>query len=66
MGLWPFSMLGSVFSDLIIHIWDTLYNWMGGIYDTISRSVWKGTENDLASQEELATARKSGYWPPNL
>lgn len=56
MYLWPFSMLGTILSDFIRKIWDAIYNWMGGVYDSIARSVWKGTENDLASETDIAEA----------
>ena len=57
MYLWPFSMLGTILSDFVRKIWDAIYDWMGGVYDTIARSVWKGTENDLASEQDLAAAK---------
>lgn len=60
MYLWPFSMLGTFLSDFLRNIWTKLYNWMGGIYDSISLAVWKGTENDLASEEDLAEAAAKG------
>jgi len=59
MYLWPFSMLGTFMSDFLRKLWVTIYNWMGGIYDSISRAVWSGTENDLASEEDLAAAAEA-------
>lgn len=58
MYLWPFSMLGTFLSDFLRKLWGNLYNWMSGIYDSISLAVWKGTENDLASEEDLAAAEE--------
>ena len=59
MYLWPFSIFGTFFSDFIIKLWDNIYKWMGGIYDNISKSVWRGTENDLASEEDIESARQA-------
>lgn len=59
MYLWPFSMLGTFLSDFLRNVWTSIYNWMGGIYDSIARAVWSGTENDLASEEDLVAAAEA-------
>lgn len=57
MYLWPFSVFGTVFSDFVLRLWKNICEYMGGVYDSIAASVWKGTENDLASEEDLAAAK---------
>jgi hypothetical protein len=57
MYLWPFSVFGTFLSDFIIKLWENIYKWMGGIYDSIAKAVWKGTENDLATEQEVEDAR---------
>jgi hypothetical protein len=56
MYLWPFSILGTFFYDFLKEIGEAIYDWMGGIYDNIAKSVWKGTENDLASEDDKRIA----------
>ena len=56
MYLWPFSVLGTIMNGLIRQLWEAFFTWLNGVYNNISKHVWKGTENDLASEEDLATA----------
>ena len=57
MYLWPFSVLGTFLADFIIECWNWLYKFMGGVYDTIALAVWKGTEQDLASETDIAETK---------
>jgi hypothetical protein len=59
MYLWPFSVFGTFCSEFIIKLWNNVYKWMVGIYDSIARAVWSGTENDLATEEEIEAARQA-------
>jgi hypothetical protein len=59
MYLWPFSVFGTFLSDFIIRLWENIYKWMGGIYDNIAKAVWKGVEEDLASETDLQAAREA-------
>lgn len=59
MYLWPFSVLGSVVADLIIRLWDNVYKWMGNVYNNIAKAVWRGVEQDFASEEDIAQARQA-------
>ena len=64
MYLWPFSMLGYVFSDFVIRFGNFIYERMGGIYRSIAESVWKGTEADLASESDQALVAAKIVSPP--
>jgi hypothetical protein len=54
MYLWPFSMIGTLFADLLIKFWENVCEWMGGLYDSIAKAVWSGVEKDFASDEDKA------------
>jgi len=58
MYLWPFSFLATFFSDFFHRLWVNLCGWMGGLYTSIARAVWAGTEKDLASAEDFAEFQK--------
>lgn len=59
MYLWPFSICGMLLADFVREVWEHLCTWMGGIYDNIAKAVWKGVENDLASEEDIQKAREA-------
>ena len=59
MYLWPFSICGMILTDFVREMWEHLCKWMGGIYDNIAKAVWKGVENDLASEEDIQKAREA-------
>lgn len=40
MALWPFSMLGSLIDDLLIRLWNRLYNLFIRVYQRMSDSVF--------------------------
>lgn len=55
--LWPFSILGFVFADFLQEVWNIIYRNLGQLYDNIAKSIWKGVQEDLASEEDLQKAR---------
>ena len=59
MYLWPFSICGMVLTDFMRELWEYLCKWMGGIYDSIAKAVWRGIEKDLASKEDIQLAREA-------
>jgi hypothetical protein len=59
MYLWPFSIFGMILTDFVREVWEHLCEWMGGVYDSIAKSVWSGVENDLASEEDIQNAREA-------
>jgi hypothetical protein len=61
MAFWPYSVLGTIFSDWVRELFNTLYDMMGGVYDSISRAVWKGVADDIATAEEMKQASKDVY-----
>ena len=64
MYLWPFSILGTFLSDFVREVWEWLYERMGKIYDNIAKMVWKGVEEDLASELDIQKAREAAVSSP--
>lgn len=44
LALWPFSMLGTLINDLMIRLWETIYELLGGVYQRISDFVFADVE----------------------
>jgi hypothetical protein len=59
MYLWPFSMFGTLLYDFIRDFFTWLYDRMGKVYDNIAKMVWKGVEEDLASETDIQAAREA-------
>lgn len=43
MYLWPFSIVGTLFSDWLLRLFTRIYRFLEGMLDSISASVWKGS-----------------------
>ena len=39
MALWPFSMLGTLIADFLIHLWESIYKVLSSLYQRISDKV---------------------------
>lgn len=47
MYLWPFSFLGTMFSDWVTKIFVQLYEMMGGTFDAIAKATLKNAQQDI-------------------
>ena len=52
-------MFGTLLYDFIRDFFTWLYDRMGKVYDNIAKAVWKGVEEDLASETDLQAAREA-------
>lgn len=52
MTYWPFSILGTLFNDLIRKVFDHIYKYLLSVYEVISNHVFRGAkaDADLANQ----------------
>jgi hypothetical protein len=56
MALWPFSVLGTLFYDFLKELWDALYEAVSGVYNSISKSIYKDISGDVLRGVELEKA----------
>lgn len=61
MMIWPMSMFESLLFDLIVEIWNRIYERFGKVLEKIMLRRWKGTEGHMLTPQEraqLAEAKK--------
>ncbi len=46
IGHWPFSMIGSLFGDVLTRIVTSIYRVLSGLYDRVANSVFAGFEEE--------------------
>jgi hypothetical protein len=41
MAHWPFSIVGTIVGDFLLELWNTIYEWLSGVYERIETRVFK-------------------------
>lgn len=47
MAYWPFSVLGTVFSDVLLRFWDLFYGLLHHMYDDMASMIFRGISKDI-------------------
>lgn len=62
MTYWPFSIVGTFLSDIVVKLWNHIYTFLATTYDRIAARLYKDVSADMAMakqfEEEQAAAKK--------
>jgi hypothetical protein len=52
MTYWPFSIVGTLLSDIVLKLWNHIYTFLATTYDRIAARLYKGVTADMALAEQ--------------